>query len=134
MCWRPISSGPGRRPLGDAPDQAAWGQEAGAPGGDAVGCSACRRRWMRAMVIAGMRVSAAMPVPTTAGPVAARLELRVAPAIPEPTAVPRLYAETDIATPSVEATPAKRAASEESTGLALRPTRPSRTTSSTVGT
>src|SRR4051794_41316289 len=89
---------------------------------------------MRAMVIAGIRVSAAMPVPTTAGPVAPRPEPRAAPAIPEPTAVPRLYAETDIATPSVGATPAKRTAIDDSTGFALRPKRPRRTTSSTVGT
>src|SRR3954451_14652858 len=81
-----------------------------------------------------MRVSAAMTVPTTAGPVAPRPEPRARPATQEPIAVPRLYAETDIATPSVGATPAKRTPSEDSTGLALRPSRPSRTTTSTVGT
>src|SRR4051812_50012152 len=74
-----------------------------------------------------------MPVPTTAGPSGPRPVLRVAPAMPEPTAVPRLYAETDIATPSVGATPAKRTARDDSTGLALRPTSPSRATSTTVG-
>src|SRR3954452_2800954 len=89
---------------------------------------------MRAMAIVGTRVSAAMAVPTTAGPVAARDELRLDPAIHVPTAVPRLYAETDIATPSVGATPAWRTARDDSTGLALRPKSPSRTTSSTVGT
>src|SRR4051812_49544767 len=86
------------------------------------------------MAITGIRVSAAMPVPTTTGPVAPSAELRLAPAIPEPTAVPTLYADTDIATPSVGATPAKRTASDDSTGLALSPNRPSRTTSTTVGT
>src|SRR3954451_4573506 len=86
------------------------------------------------MATVGTRVSAAMPEPTTAGPSGPRPVLRLAPAIPEPTAVPRLYAETDIATPSVGATPAKRTASADSTGLALSPNRPSRTTSSTVGT
>src|SRR3954463_7391514 len=73
-----------------------------------------------------------MPVPTTAGPSGPRPVLRVAPAMPEPTAVPRLYAETDSATPSVGATPAKRTAREDSTGLALSPTNPSTTTSTTV--
>src|SRR3954463_4520678 len=75
-----------------------------------------------------------MPVPTTAGPSGPRPVLRVAPAMPEPTAVPRLYAETDIATPSVGATPAKRTDSDERTGLALSPKSPRRTTRATVGT
>src|SRR4051812_39513061 len=75
-----------------------------------------------------------MPEPTTAGPSGPRPVLRVAPAIPEPTAVPRLYAETDIATPSVGATPANRTAKDDSTGLALSPTSPRRLTSTTVGT
>lgn len=48
--------------------------------------------------------------------------------------MPRLYAETDSATPSVGAAPAKRTASEESTGLALSPSTPSRTTRTTVRT
>jgi hypothetical protein len=43
-----------------------------------------------------------------------------------------LYAATDIATPSVGATPAKRTAMDDSTGLALSPTSPSRATSATV--
>src|SRR3954465_10008245 len=85
------------------------------------------------MATVGTRGGAAMPEPTTAGPSGPRPVLRVAPAIPEPTAVPRLYAETDIATPSVGATPAKRTARDDSTGLALSPTNPSRATSTTVG-
>src|SRR3954454_17304425 len=75
-----------------------------------------------------------MPVPTAAGPVAPRDELKLAPATAEPTAVPRLYADTDIATPSVGATPAKRTARDERTGLARSPKRRSSTTSTTVGT
>src|SRR3954469_3820323 len=74
-----------------------------------------------------------MPVPTTAGPSGPRPVLREAPAMPEPTAVPRLYAETDIPTPSVGATPAKRTARDDSTGLALRPTTPTRATTTAVG-
>src|SRR3954452_11284202 len=74
-----------------------------------------------------------MTAPTTAGPVAPRVEPRARPAIQVPAAVPKLNAETVRPDARVRASPARRTTRDISTGLAPSPKSPSRTTSAIVG-
>lgn len=74
-----------------------WGVQARPPTRGVCDNGPPDRAWrcrFRARTVVGIRVRAAMTVPTTAGPVVPSGVSRVRPAIQEPRAVPRLKAET----------------------------------------